>query len=181
MLGILAKAFLQKDLALQYANLQPATPVTSFSLLKFSAAIVQQNGTTIRAKEALRTHQAARTTPIEYVIENVAPDQVTGGNAYVAMIYPDANQFLPYVDARVTAVVATVEGVESTEGDAYALKLAFDGMPFHDRDIRRNTLNFHTPARERIYLFATADGAPRFTDNGESWSDDVSRVTPFSS
>jgi hypothetical protein len=180
MLAILAKAFLQKDLALQYANLQPATPVMSFSLLKFSAAIVQQNGTTVRAREALLGHQAAVTTPIEYLIEGVMPAQLTGGNVYAVTIYPDAVQFLPYVDARVVAVVATVDGVESTDGGTFALKLAFDGMPFHDRDIQRNTLNFHTVSRERIYIFDEKDGSPRFRDEGKSWSEEVSRVTPFS-
>ena len=180
MLAILAKAFLQKDLALQYANLQPATPVESFSLLKFSAAIVRQNGTTNLARQALLAHEAAVTTPIDYVIEGVTPAQLTGGNVYAATIYPDASQFIPYVDARVVAVVATVEGVEFTDGGTCELKLAFDGMPFHDRDIQRNTLNFHTGSRERIYVFNARDGARRFTDEGKSWSEDVSRVTPFS-
>ena len=180
MLAILAKAFLQKDLALQYANLQPATPVMSFSLLKFSAAIVQQNGTTLTAREALLGHQAAVTTPIDYVIEGVTPAQLTGNNVYAVTIYPDAVQFLPYVDARVVAVVAGLDGVESTDGGTYALKLAFDGMPFHDRDIQRNTLNFHTVSRERIYIFDEKDGSPRFRDEGKSWSEEVSRVTPFS-
>jgi hypothetical protein len=179
MLAILAKAFLQKDLALQYANLQPATPVTAFSLLKFSAAIVRQNGTTMTARQALLGHQSAVTSPIDYVIEGVAPAQLTGGNVYAATLYLDAKQFLPYVDVRVVAVVATVDGVESTDGGAYALKLAYDGMPFHDRDMQRNTLNFHTASRERIYIF-DANGSPRFTDEGKSWSQDVSRVTPFS-
>jgi hypothetical protein len=180
MLSILAKAFLQKDLALQYANLQPATPVMSFSLLKFSAAVVQQNATTINARGALLPHQTAVTNPIDYVIEGVTPAQLTGGNVYAATIYPDAVQFLPYVDARVVAVVAVVDGVEATDGGTYALKLAFDGMPFHDRDIQRNTLNFHTASRERIYIFDAKDGSASFADRGESWSKEVSRVTPFS-
>ena len=180
MLTILAKAFLQKDLALQYANLQPATPVTSFSLLKFSAALVQQNSTTNIAKSALLRYQAATTEPIDYVIENVRPEQLTGGKVYTAVIYPDAADFLPYVDARVVAVVATVEGVESTDDGTYALKLEFNGMPFHDRDLARNTLHFHTASRERIYIFNVDGGSPDFTDEGKSWSSEVSRVTPFS-
>src|SRR3984957_675680 len=180
MLTMLAKAFLQKDLALQYANLQPATPVTSFSLLKFSAAIVQQNSTTDTARSALLRYQAATTEPIDYVIENVRPEQLTGGKVYTAVIYPDAAEFLPYVDARVVAVVATVDGVESTDDRTYALKLEFRGMPFHDRDLARNTLHFHTASRERIYIFNVDGGSPTFTDGGKSWSSEVSRVTPFS-
>jgi hypothetical protein len=180
MLTILAKAFLQKDLALQYANLQPATPVTSFSLLRFSSAIVQQNAATITALTALSQYQAATTHPIDYVIAGIAPSQLTDGNVHNATIYLDAPQFMPYVDARVVAVLATVDGIASTDGGTYALKVVYDGMPFQDRDLQRDTLNFHTVSRERVYIYDAKTHAPNFTDKGDSWSRGVSRITPFS-
>ena len=95
MLAILAKAFVQADLALQYQNLQPATPVTSFSLLEFSAAMTQQVVTTKAALSALGAHQAAITRPIDYEIPNVDRARLTDGQIYSFTIYPDAKEFLP--------------------------------------------------------------------------------------
>lgn len=180
MLTILAKAFLQQDLALQYTNLQPATPVGSFSLLKFSAAIVQQKGTTIEAKSRLNQYQAATTKPIDFVIEGVKPEEVINGSVFRGTIFLNAPEFYPYVDARVVSVVASIDGVESTDSGEYLLKLAFSGTPFHDRNIERDPLNFRTPWRERVYGYNAADNTPTFSDGGKSWSDGVSRVTPFS-
>ncbi|NDK25689.1 hypothetical protein FSY75_14735 [Streptomyces sp. TR1341] len=180
MLVILAKAFAQQDLALQYAWLQPPTPVTSFSLLKFSSALVQQQERTIKAKSRLAAHQAAVTDPIDFVVEGIHPDQMTGGNSYTTTIFLDAVEFLSYVDARVVSVIASVDGVESAGGDTYHLRLAFNGTPFHDRNIERDSLTFRTPSRERVYVYRT-DGSPAFSDKGTSWSDGVSQVTPFGS
>ncbi len=179
MLTILAKAFLQQDLALQYAFLQPATLVTSFSLINFSAALVRQQDTTIDAKGQLAQYQAARTKPIEFVIEGVHPEQATGGNTFTATIFLSAAEFSSYVDARVVSVVATVDGVKATDGDTYHLRLAFNGTPFHDRNIKREALTFRTPWRERIYAYKAADNSPTFSDRGKSWSEGVSPVTPF--
>lgn len=39
---------------------------------------------------------------------------------------------------------------------------------------------FRTNARERIYEYNADTGQPNFTDRGESWSEKVSAVTPFS-
>lgn len=180
MLAILAKAFVQHDLALQYANLQPPTPVSSFSLLKFSAAIVEQQGRAIAAKSRLARFQAVRTKPIEYVIEGVHPEQVTGGSSLISAVFPDSPEFADYVDARIVSVVADVDGVKETGSGRYHLRLAFNGTPFHDRDIERNVLTFRTPSRERVYVYNAADGSPAFSDGGASWSEGVSRVTPFS-
>lgn len=180
MLVILAKAFAQQDLALQYAWLQPPTPLTSFSLLKFSSALVQQQERTIEAKSRLAAHQAAVTEPIDFVVEGIHPDQVTGGNSFTATIFLDAVEFLSYVDARVVSVIASVDGVESTSGGTYQLRLAFNGTPFHDRNVERDPLTFRTPSRERVYVYRT-DGSPTFSDKGTSWSDGVSQVTPFGS
>lgn len=179
MLTILAQAFRQQDLALQYAYLQPATPVGSFSLMDFSAAIVQQQSRTIEAKSALAPHQAATTTPIDFVVEGVLPSQVTGGNTLTSTICLDAAEFLSYVDAKVVSVVATVDGVKGTDSGNYHLRLTFNGTPFQDRNIERETLTFRTPWRERVYQYRAADGSPAFTDEGKSWSTDVSPVTPF--
>lgn len=181
MLSILAKAFLQQDLALQYANLQPATPISSFSLLKFSAAVVQQKAATIEAKSALAHYQTTTTTPIDFVIEGIRPDQLTNGNTFSTTIFLNAPEFYQYVNARIISAVASVDGVKSTEGGIYLLRLAYNGTPFHDRNIERDPLNFRTPWRERIYGYLASDNSPTFSDGGKSWSDGVSRVTPFSS
>ncbi len=180
MLTILAKAFLMQDLALQYANLQPATPVTSFSLLKFSAAVVQQKAATLEAKSALAHHQAVRTQPIEFVISGVKPEELTGGNVFRSPIFLDAPEFYPYVDAKIFSLVARVDGVKSTDGGTYLLRLAYGGTPFHDRNLQRDPLTFRTPWRERSYIYDARDHSPKFSDSGQSWSEGVSRVTPFS-
>ena len=180
MLTILAKAFLMQDLALQYANLQPATPVLAYSLLKFSAAVVQQKAATLEAKSLLAQYQLTRTRPIEYVIEGVKPEELTGGNIFRTAIFLDAPAFYQYVNARIVSVVASVEGVRSTESGTYLLRLAYGGTPFHDRNLHRDPLTFRTPWRERIYNYNAQDNSPRFSDGGQSWSEGVSRVTPFS-
>lgn len=180
MLTILAKAFLMQDLALQYANLQPATPVLAFSLLKFSAAVVQQQATTLEAKSLLAHYQAGRTRPIEYVIEGVKPEELIGGNVFSSTIFLDAPEFYQYVNARIISVVAVVEGIKSTTSGTYLLRLAYNGTPFHDRNLHRDPLAFRTPWRERIYSYNAHDNSPNFSDGGESWSEGVSRVTPFS-
>lgn len=180
MLTILAKAFLQKDLALQYENLQPATLIGAFSLLKFSAAIVQQNATTISAKSALAQYQKSTTKPLDFVIPNVKPSDLTGGAIFNTTIFVDAPLFYKYVDVRVVSVVATIDGVESTESGTYLLRLAYNGTPFHDRNIERDPLNFRTPWRERIYGYEVEGNSPTFDDGGSSWSEGVSRITPFS-
>jgi hypothetical protein len=179
MLAILAKAFLQQDLALQYANLQPATPVASFSLMKFSAAVVQQKAKTIEAKSQFAHYQAAVTQPIEFVIDGIHPSQMSGGNIFNTTIFLDALEFISYVDARIVSVVATVDGVQATDGGTYHLRLAFNGTPFHDRNLERDALNFRTPWRERIYGYKVDGNLPTFSDGGKSWSEGVSRVTPF--
>ncbi|NET87949.1 MAG: hypothetical protein F6K45_07620 [Kamptonema sp. SIO1D9] len=180
MLTILAKAFLQKDLALQYENLQPATLISAFSLLKFSAAIVQQNATTIAAKSALAQYQKGITNPLNFTIPNVKPSDLTGGAIFNTTIFVDAPLFFRYVDVRIVSVVATIDGVESTESGNYLLKLAYNGTPFHDRNIERDPLNFRTPWRERVYDYQVDGNTPNFSDGGRSWSDGVSPITPFS-
>src|SRR5687768_11286648 len=180
MLTILAKAFLMQDLALQYANLQAATPVLAYSLLKFSAAVVQQKAATLEDKSLLAQYQLTRTRPIEYLIEGVKPEELTGGNIFRTTIFLDAPAFYQYVNARIVSLVASVEGVKSTESGTYLLRLAYSGTPFHDRNLHRDPLTFRTPWRERIYSYNAHDNSPTFSDGGQSWSEGVSRVTPFS-
>jgi|GEM_PF-2159726 len=180
MLTILAKAFLQKDLALQYENLQPATSIAEFSLLQFSAALVQQNATTIEAKSALAQYQKATTRPIDFVITDVKPVDLIGGAVLSTTIFLDAPLFFQYVDVRVASIVATIDGVKSTESGTYLLKLAYNGTPFHDRNIKRDPINFRTPWRERVYGYDVDGNTPTFSDGGKSWSDGVSCITPFS-
>lgn len=180
MLTILARAFLNQDQALKYAYLQAATPITSFSLLKFSAAIVQQQGRTLAAKSALAPYQPVHTKPIEFVIEGVNPQDLTNGNIYSQTIFLDNAVFYKYANARIIAVLATVEEDVTTDSGQYLLRLAYNGSPFNDRDMNRDSLSFRTPWRERIYSYQCEDNSPTFSDHGESWSEGVSRVTPFS-
>lgn len=180
MLTILARAFLAQDQALQYAYLQAATPVSSFSLLKFSAAIVQQQARTLAAKSALAPFQPVRTQPIEFVIEGVNPTDLINGNIYSHAIFLDAPAFYQYADARIIAVLASVEGVAGSDSGQYLLRLGYNGSPFNDRNMSRDTLSFRTPWRERQYGYHVKDNSPTFSDHGESWSEGVSRVTPFS-
>lgn len=180
MLNMLAKAYLQQDLALQYQNLQAATPILSFSLLEFKGARVRQEETTIAALSALAQHGASTTTPIRYVIDGVAASDLSGGNTYSFSIGLGAKEFLQYVDARVLSLVAEIDGVADTDNGKVLVQLAINGSPFSDRDPNRGTRVFRTPTRDRVYQFNAQTGAPDFTDGGSSWSDGVSRVTPFS-
>ena len=181
MLAILAKAFAQQDQALQYANLQPATPILSYSVLKFREARVRQSGATILARQRLAQHQASRTTPIEYRIEGIPVADMSGAGTFGIDLPLDARAFLQYVNARVVSVVAEVEGVASTESGRYLVQLTYGGTPFLDRDTERQPVTYRTPWRERVYEYDAGTNAPRFTDGGHSWSEGVSRVTPFSS
>ena len=180
MLNMLAKAYLQQDLALQYENLQAATPILSFSLLEFKGARVRQEETTIAALSALAQHGASTTTPIKYVIDGVAATDLSGGNTYSFSIGLGAMEFLQYVDARVLSLVAEIDGVASTDNGKVLVQLAINGAPFSDRDTNRGTRVFRTPTRDRVYQFNAQTGEPDFTDGGGSWSEGVSRVTPFS-
>lgn len=179
MLTILGKAFLLQDQALQYTYLQPATPIPSASLLGFSKAVVQQHTNTLAAKTALAPYQVSRTQPIDIVIDGIRPQDLTQGNSLLHTIYLDNAAFQEYVDARVVAIVATVEGVKSTDSGNYLLRLACSGTPFHDRNLQRKAMSFNTPGRERIYSYRANDNAPNFSDQGVSWSAGVSRITPF--
>ncbi|HBA72590.1 MAG: hypothetical protein A2X82_03245 [Geobacteraceae bacterium GWC2_55_20] len=179
MLGTLAKAFLLQDQALQYANLQPPTMIQTFSLMKFRNARVMQQEATIRARSLLASYQASTTTPIEYVVEGVLTDEIINGAAHRIVICPDAREFMQYVNLRVVGVTAAIEGVKGTDSGKLLVRLTFQDAPFSDRDTTRQKLSFHTPWRERTYEYDVASGAPLFSDNGESWSDGVSQVTPF--
>jgi hypothetical protein len=181
MLTILAKAFLLQDQALQYANLQPATAITSFSLLKFYRALVTQKNATIDAKSQLAQYQSSTTNPILYIIDGVSPTDLINGNRFSFCIHLDAREFYQYIDARVVSVVAEIDGIQSTDSGKYLVQLTYQGTPFHDRDTERQTLTFRTPWRERVYEYNIQTGAPNFSDGGASWSDGVSPVTPFSS
>lgn len=179
MLTILTKAFQLQDQALQYANLQPATPISSFSLMHFRSARVSQQAATIEAKSRLKQYQASTTRPIDFLIEGISPSAITGGSSHNFCIGLDAGEFHEYVNARVVAVVAEVDGIESTDSGDYLVQLSCDGTPFHDRDIERECHTYRTPWRERVYQYDAKTGEAKFTDGGSSWSDGVSRLTPF--
>lgn len=179
MFKILVKSFLFQDEALQYQWMQAPTPITSYSILNLSKAIVDQNEATIEAKSRLNRYQVSTTNPISIDIRGVLKEDIINGNVREITLNPHIPEFSQYVNLRVHAVVAEVLGVKSTTSKKLQVKLTFDTQPFTDRDIRCTDLRFHTPSRERIYEFNVLTGERHFADQGESWSDGVSPVTPF--
>ncbi|MCK1390644.1 hypothetical protein [Bradyrhizobium sp. 1] len=178
---MLSRAFSLEDQARQYEFLQPPTAIGSFSLLTFSGALARQESATVTAKSDLARLQPAKTTPIEFVIDGVEIDSLTGGNTFSFAIRLDAQEFFKYVHARVLAVVVQVDGIASTDSGDYLVDLVFNGDPYFDRDTTREPMTFRTPRRQRTYEYRLPDNTPKFTDRGFSWSKGVSPVTPFSS
>ncbi|HEX3148041.1 MAG TPA: hypothetical protein VHR66_08145 [Gemmataceae bacterium] len=179
MMGMLARSFVLQDQSLQYEWLQPATAISSFNLLQFRGAIVQQQSATITAKTAMSQLQATQTTPIELLIPKVPVDQMTNGNAYEFGVDLQNSSFLQYVDARVSAALVAIDGVEATDSSSYLVNLEFPGNVFFDRNPARQPMTFRTLSRQRTYEYQVKDNVPKFVDNGSSWSADVNPVTPF--
>lgn len=179
MFTMLAKAFLVYDQSLQYRNLQPATQIASFDLMSFKGAIVRQKSNTIEAEEKLAALQVSTTTDIDLKV-SVPVSQLTNGNTYVLTIMQDNLKFSKYVDVRVKSVIARVDGITESDDHKYYVRLNYPGNTFSNRDLERNILIFRTNAREHTYEYNTDTGQPNFTDRGESWSENVSAVTPFS-
>lgn len=179
MFTMLAKTFLLYDQSLQYKNLQPATQITSFDLMSFKSAIVRQSSNTIEAETKLAALQVSRTKGIEVKVA-VPVSQLTNGNKYVLSIMPDNLSFSEYVDLRIRSVVVKIDGIAKTDHNKYFVRLNYPGNTFSNKDIENNVIMFRTNARERIYEYDAETGLPNFTDEGESWSENVSAVTPFS-
>ncbi|BAU27774.1 MAC/Perforin domain-containing protein [Aneurinibacillus soli] len=179
MMGILAEAFLLQDQALQYQFLQPATNIDTFDLPGFRSALARQETNKIKAKTLLNQYQTTTTTPIDVEIHGVVTDQLIGGNVFQVAIQPDALEFLKYVQLRVVAVTAKIDGIASTDSGSYLINLACQGAPFYDRDAERNARMFTTLRRERTYEYEVGTNQPKFIDEGMSWSEDVNPITPF--
>lgn len=179
MFAMLAKTFLVYDQSLQYRNLQPATEITSFDLMSFKGAIVRQNSNTIEAETMLAAVQISTTKGIDLKV-SVPVSQLTNGNTYVLTVMPDNPNFSKYVDVRIKSVVARIDGISGTDDHKYFVRLNYPGNTFSNKDLNNNVLMFRTNARERIYEYNADTGQPNFTDGGESWSENVSAVTPFS-
>lgn len=179
MFAVLAKTFLIYDQSLQYRNLQPATEINSFDLMSFKGAIVRQNSNTIEAETKLAAMQVSTTADIDVKVR-VPVSQLTNGNTYVFAIMMDNRNFSEYVDVRVKSVIARVDGISETDHHKYFVRMNYPGNTFCNRDLAGNVLTFRTDARERIYEYNVDTGQPNFTDGGESWSQKVSAVTPFS-
>jgi hypothetical protein len=180
MMGVLSKAFTLKDEALQYTYLQPATAITSFDTLGINSALTTQEGNRIASLESLSQHQLTTTTPINIPVE-IPVQKLKNGGVYTFELQPDVQAFFQYVDIRVKAVLAKIDGVKSTESGRYLLELVYNGRPFLDRSPERDTVVFNTLRRDRIYEYIVEGNKPKFSDKGESWSDGVNPITPFSS
>lgn len=179
MLGMLSKAFMLKDESLQYVNLQAPTVIASFDTLGIKSALVTQEGNRITAIEELSRYQSSVTTPIDVEIEVPVQDLRNGG-VYQFNLQPNMPEFFEYVDVRVKAVVARIDGIKSTDSHDYLVSLGYSGKPFVDRGVNRDTILFNTVSRSRIYEYEVQDNKPKFTDNGATWSEDVNPITPFS-
>lgn len=179
MLTTFTKSFLLQDQALQYAWLQKPTIISSYSLLTFMQARIAQSQETVTAKSQLMQYQASTTQPIIYQVEGIMSEDLIGGHSCQLNISPDSPEFIQYVNLRVKNVVAEIDGVKATDSGKFLVRLTFEDYPFIDRNIERQPLTFHTPWRERTYQYDANTNTPEFTDNGSSWSKDVSRITPF--
>ncbi|HVE57396.1 MAG TPA: hypothetical protein VNB22_11255 [Pyrinomonadaceae bacterium] len=179
MLGLLSKTFILQDQSLQYTFLQPATPIDSFDVLGILGALVKQQSNTINAKTALKQYQKATTTPIDIKVQ-IPVEQLRNGGIYQFYLQPDVPDFFLYVDARVKSMVAKIDGVTSTKSGDYLLNVAYVGRPFYDRSYNRDILTFNTLQRQRTYEYEVKGNKPKFSDHGQSWSDGVSPITPFS-
>ncbi|MFA0961079.1 hypothetical protein AB9P05_04695 [Roseivirga sp. BDSF3-8] len=179
MLGMLARAFTLQDQALQYTYLQPPTPIHSFDTLGIQSAIVTQGNNTLAAETAWRQFQPSTTTPLDVEVE-VPVEELRDGKIYHFNIQPNFTEFLKYVDVRVKAVVARVDGIKSTDSGEYLVKLDYTGRPFYDRNADRQTIVFNTLQRERTYEYKVEGNKPKFSDKGDSWSEGVNPITPFS-
>ena len=85
-----------------------------------------------------------------------------------------------YATVRMKSAVASIKGLPAGSDGEYRLKLEFLGNPFSDRDLDGHPKYFRTVPRSRVYEYFFKDNEPKFSDHGESWSEGVSRVTPFS-
>lgn len=148
-------------------------------LLSFKGAIVRQNSNTIEAETKLAAVQVSTTRDIDLKV-SVPVSRLTNGNTYVLAVMLDNLNFSKYVDVRIKSVIARVDGISGTDDHKYFVRLNYPGNTFSNRDLDKNVLTFRTNARERIYEYNADTGQPNFTDGGESWSENVSAVTPFS-
>ena len=179
MLGVLSKTFILQDQSLQYAFLQPPTAIDSFDVLGILGALVKQDSNTLTAKTALKQYQKTTTTPIKIEVE-IPVEQLRNGGIYQFYLQPDVSEFLLYVDVRVKAMVAKIDGVTGTKSGDYLLNVAYTGRPFYDRSYNRDILTFNTLQRQRTYEYEVKGNKPKFSDHGQSWSEDVNPITPFS-
>lgn len=179
MLGILVRTFIQQDQALQYQYLQPATPITSFDLLSMKGAVVTQSRNTLAAQQKLGEIQFPTTAPIPVSID-IPVEKLKEGNVYALPVCLDNVAFIKYMDVRVKSVMLNVKGSVAVDSKTFFVRLQYDGNPFYDRTPAGNPVVFNTPSRARDYEFEVGSNSPAFTDGGDTWSDGVSNITPFS-
>ena len=174
MMGMLATTFACKNQALRYEYGQLPTLIKDFNLEGFLAAEVISSQKTLELKGKYQPFPLA---PIDLVFTIPAVDLRNGG-VFSTVIQMSNHAFRGYSFIRINSLVAKIEGVESPQTGRYCLEVKCDGRPFYDRDLDGNTLTYHTLPRSRDYVY-NADNSPAFTDHGESWSEDSSKITPF--
>jgi hypothetical protein len=180
MLAQLAKAFVRKDLALQYETLQPPTGVSAFSLLRLQSAISTQAIAEVKAREKLARLDQSDPTVV-YSIPGVAIEKLSGGQVFQFQIYSDDCHFQDYIKVRLRTLAVRIRGIASTNSGKYYIEVVYAGMPFFDRDPQHQSLQFYTESRKRIYEYEAGTDKPNFGTVGIDWSTGVNPVTPFSS
>lgn len=179
MLAILSKTFVLHDQALQYTNLQPGTFIGDFSLESIMRARVEQTKKTNDSLTELQRFQSFTTTEMDVPVE-IPVSELKNGGIYLFRIWNDFQDFQLFTDTKIKSVVARIDGIESTDSGRYALRLGYNGRPFFNKGLDGTFLPFHTMPRGRSYPYEVEGNRPLFNDHGESWSQGVTMVTPYS-
>eukprot|EP01133_Synstelium_polycarpum_P017192 gene17192-20487_t len=132
-------------------------------------------------------------TPVNVVINAKSRQLINGATLTVDMPITQ-KEFYSMAMVRITRVLVSIRGIKSTKSGKYSCHVSYDGGPFFDRGLNRETLTFDTVTREMDYVYST-DGTPQFgveigsfvidekvdvvfTFEGESLWKDVAHVVP---
>ena len=174
-----ADAFALHDQWLQYTYLQPATAIEDFTLEGIQRARAEQVRKTSDSLTKMQQFRSCTTDEIEVPVE-IPVSELRDGGTHLFRIWNDFRDFMPYTDARIQSVVARVDGIERTDSGQYDLRIGYTGRPFFNKGLDGTFLAFHTEPRERTYSYKVEGNQPLFDDGGQSWSEGVTMVTPYS-
>ena len=179
MLSILSSTLLIQDHALQYEYLQLPTAVTSFTFLNLKVAILNQDIKITTGLIAFNPEPRLQ-NPVVYKIEGIHPELLTSETGYTFSIPLCAKEFMPFHYVRIEDLDVKIDGIESTDSGQYYLELVYAGDPFYDRDIANTKLEFETVPRHYNCLNSISGNSTSSSTKQSSFSDKISKVTPFS-